>query len=512
MTKTPIRPSILDRAIGFFSPSAMQGRLRSRMQTDIMLRGYESARPSRANAGWRKAGTSADAEIGAAGAMLRDAMRDLVRNNPHAAKAVSSLVSYIVGPGITPRANTGNRALDKRVNKLWDEFTKRADFDDQLDLYGLQTLICREMIEGGEVLIRRRWRRGDDELPVPLQLQILEGDFIDSARDGKLAASDGYFIQGVEFTAQGKRKSYWLWPAHPGNSHMDPRWKVSSKAVAASEIAHVYEKQRTQVRGVPWGVPVMNSLRDLGDYEAAEIMRKKIEACAVGVVSGEEEGPTGAPSDTGPGFYDVDGNLVERFEPGMFLYARGGRQVTFNSPSASGDYEPYKRSMLHTIAAGFRIPYSVLSGDLSQNSYASQKVGMADFARLVESVQWQILIPMACEPIWRWFIEAAFLAGKINRTDIPAKWSPPPFPSGDPAKDIKAEIAAIRAGLKTLTEVAAERGMTIDDLVEEIKLANDKLDAANIVLDTDPRRVTGSGQLQVEPAEESEEPPAQQPG
>jgi hypothetical protein len=35
-------------------------------------------------------------------ALLRDRMRDLVRNNPHAAKAVAVLVNNIIGAGIMP--------------------------------------------------------------------------------------------------------------------------------------------------------------------------------------------------------------------------------------------------------------------------------------------------------------------------------------------------------------------------------------------------------------------------
>lgn len=36
------------------------------------------------------------------------------------------------------------------------------------------------------------------------------------------------------------------------------------------------------MRGVPWGTPAMTSLRDLSEYEGAEILRKKLEACLVG--------------------------------------------------------------------------------------------------------------------------------------------------------------------------------------------------------------------------------------
>lgn len=56
-------------------------------------------------------------------------------------------------------------------------------------------------------------------------------------------------------------------------------------------------KQRTQARGVPWGAPVIRSLRDLDDYEVAELVRKKTEACVTAIVLGDDEAQQGiAPS------------------------------------------------------------------------------------------------------------------------------------------------------------------------------------------------------------------------
>ena len=62
-------------------------------------------------------------------------MRDLVRNNPHAAKAVSVLVNNIVGSGIMPRAASGNDKLDCKVNALWEAWSAQCDADGQLDFY-----------------------------------------------------------------------------------------------------------------------------------------------------------------------------------------------------------------------------------------------------------------------------------------------------------------------------------------------------------------------------------------
>lgn len=135
-------PSWLDRAIGIVAPRAALRRVQARDALDLLGRGYDGAAKGRRTEGWRSPGTSADAEIAAAGGLLRDRMRDLVRNNPHAAKAVSVLVNNLIGSGIIPRAASGDGKLDSQATALWDAWSVRCDADGQLDFLGLQTLAC----------------------------------------------------------------------------------------------------------------------------------------------------------------------------------------------------------------------------------------------------------------------------------------------------------------------------------------------------------------------------------
>ena len=295
-----------DHAIATVAPRMAARRVMARQAFETLTRGYDGAARGRRTDGWRAPGSSADTEIGVAGALLRDRMRDLVRNNPHAAKAVAVLVNNIIGAGIMPRAASGDDKLDRKVDALFERWTADCDADGQLDFYGLQTLICREMVEAGEVLVRRRQRRASDGLPVPLQLQVLEADFLDATKSGALGA--GRLVQGIEFDPVGKRRAYWLHPEHPGDAHGALRGVLDSRPVPATEIAHVYEKQRTQARGVPWGAPVIRSLRDLDDYEVAELVRKKTEACVTAIVFGDDEAQQGI----APSVVDADGNRVEQ--------------------------------------------------------------------------------------------------------------------------------------------------------------------------------------------------------
>tara|TARA_R110000787_G_scaffold143488_5_gene257285 strand:- start:57682 stop:59178 length:1497 start_codon:yes stop_codon:yes gene_type:complete len=483
--------SWLDRAVAVFAPVAATKRALARQAFDGLARGYDGASKGRRTDGWRTAGTSADMEVGMASALLRDRMRDLVRNNPHAAKAVSVLVNNIIGAGIMPRAVSSNDQLDKAVNKLWSEWSHHCDADGQLDFYGLQTLICREMVEAGEVLVRRRMRKISDGLDVPVQLQVLEADFLDATKNGETAGKDR-LVQGVQFDGIGRRKAYWVHGSHPGDSYGAIHSGLQSKSVTASDIVHVYEKQRVQVRGVPWGAPVIRSLRDLDDYEVAEIVRKKTEACVTAIVFGDDESQQGvAPSVT-----DADGKRVEQFEPSLIAYARGGKDIKFNQPAATGGYAEYKRASLHTVSAGFRVPYELLTGDLSQVNYSSIRAGLVEFRRMIDAVQWQLFIPMLCQPVWNWFTEAAWLAGHIPEPVVPVEWSPPKFEAVDPMKDAMADLLSIRSGTMTLAEAIARQGRNPDAVLAEIASMNTKLDAAGIVLDSDPRRVTKTGSAQ----------------
>ena len=68
---------------------------------------------------------------------------------------------------------------------------------------------------------------------------------------------------------------------HPGCLTLT-NWQAGfiSKPIPAESVLHVYKKDRPgQVRGVTWLAPVILKLRDLDEYEDAELVRKKIEAC-----------------------------------------------------------------------------------------------------------------------------------------------------------------------------------------------------------------------------------------
>ena len=490
----PVRQNLLDRAIGYFSPVAAAERVKARGVIDNMTRDYSGAAVGRNTDGWKVSSTSADHEIWKGGRRLRDRARDLERNNPYAAKAASILTTNIVGEGIMPRAMTGDAERDKRVMAVFDKWSRQCDAEGQLDFYGLQTLAVRGMVVGGEMLARRRIRRSTDGLSVPLQIQLLEPDFLDDMRHGDLLGGFNA-VQGVEFDAIGRRAAYWMFRNHPGNNFT---FRTVSFRVPASEVVHLYEKQRTQSRGVSWFAPVVRRIRDVDDYDFAEGIRKKIEASTVAFVTGEDEELTLTPDgERKPSrVEDANGNLIEKFAPGLIAYLRGGKDVKFNQPAAVGGYEAYKRVTAREIATGTRVPYNLLTNDGSQENFSAQRALTVDFRRFCGVVQRQIVIPMLCEPIWRWFCEAAYAAGEIDDVYIPVEWSTPRWQAIDPYKDAMADLIGIRMGLKSWAEAVSERGWNPDDMFAEIVAWNAKFDEAGAIFDGDARKVSLAGVVQ----------------
>lgn len=457
----------------------MRGAKRVQARNLIQALGYEGARVGRRTDGWITAATSADAEAQGAIATLRDRARDLVRNNPYAARAIDVKVSNTIGVGIT--AEVKNRKLARR----WATFADTCDADGKLDFYGLQSLIERCRMESGECLIRRvpsRLVTGG----VAMKLRVLEPDYIDSSRDGTVPESNNQIRGGIEYDTFGVVVAYYIHGQHPGDS-----WSISayrkgatSTRVDASEVIHVFRKLRAgQTRGVTDFAPVMLRTRDLDDYDDAEVMRKKIEACLATFVTT----PAGIDSASMGTLSTDDKGRVESLFPGMIKYLAPGEGVTMSDPKSSGGYGDFQRFGLRAIAAGVGVPYELMTGDLSQVNYSSYRAGLVDFRRRLEQDQWHIHVPQFCTRVSNWFQEEVSIQepGLGDRTAF--EWTPPRFELIDPLKETEAEIAAIEAGLDTWDEVIRRRGWTAAEQRKKLAANNAEADRLGLKLRGDYR-------------------------
>lgn len=509
--------NFLDRVIGWVSPTAERRRLAERARIDAMLgkREYAGATAGRRAGDWIRGGKDGTAEARAAAKSLRESARSLVRDNAYASLALEEWeanVAPIAARAMIDELNPDRaRAANEAIDRVWYEWTCRADYNGLTSFEGLQFLVVRALIQDGGCLIRRHSVPSSMKMPVPFQLQLLELDYLDDTKDGQRSADGSSVIGGIEFGPDGRRRGYWLFREHPGAAQTIAQNSRASVFVPADEMLHVFDPLRPgQQLGASRYASVILRTRDIDGYEEAELVRKQTEACLVGAV--EDANPDANETQTvGASVMDASGNLIETFSPGMMAYLPPGRSIKFHQPSATGGYSDYVCSQLHGVAAGIGVPYEQMTGDLSRVTFISGRLGMLSFRRRVNKMRTKVFIPQFLEPVWAWFIDAALASGAIQTLPdqrVWAKWTPPRWESIQPREDAEADLTDIRSGARTLAQVITERGGDPADQLREIAETNAMLDEQEIVLDSDPRHRTKTGNpTEVPGPEETAEEP-----
>lgn len=473
MAYRPIAPSNrFERALEVLLPGLALRRTIQRMGIEE-ARGYDAAKQGRRTAGWVAGGGSANEEIGRGLARVRNRARDTVRNNEYAKRAVGVYSANVVSYGITLTPENRGEQAD------WKAWTDGLDCDAAADdnFNGLLRLAVEERFSSGEVLIRRRWRRLDDGLRIPMQLQLLEPDHLDESRHGPVGNAGNVCILGKEYDQLGRCVAYWLFPEHPGEVASFRARSFESRRVPAADVIHYFRKPRpSAVRGISELAVSLMRYRDLAEWQDAELVRKKMEACVVAIISSDQpDKKLGMAGDGG----------AEKMRPGMLARIGAADAVTFNNPIPSSGGGEFTRHQLHALAVGSGITYAQLTGDMSQANFASNRMGLIEFRQMIEQEQWLQLVPKVLQPIRRWYQEAAVVAGRPVGDVTADKVSMPRKHQVDPLKDTLTYKEAIRGGGRTLTDVLREDGITLDEYIRERSAELQALEAAGIVVDTD---------------------------
>jgi lambda family phage portal protein len=437
-------------------------------------RRYEGASKNKRLSKWLTPNRGANAALLNDNQTLRNRARDLRRNNAYAAKAVMIYSSNVIGTGIrTQFTKEGSSSSDLPIEKLWKEWahTTECDYDGRHDLFGLQKILAEAEFESGEVLVRFRF---DSQSKFPLKLQVLESDFIDTNMDG--ATKDGNIIvQGIEFDRSGKRVAYYLFETHPGEN----RASGKSNKIPADEILHIFDTLRPgQVRGVTRLAPVIVRMKDLDDFEDAQLMRQKIAACFTAFVRDIN-------IETLDTDLDIDVDVAERMEPAMIEHLPPGKTVEFANPPGVQNYKEYTSVVLHGIASGMGLTYEALTGDFSEVNFSSGRMGWIEFFRNVQKWQKQIVIGQFLNPVVKEFLKIAKIIGA--EADVKTYHIPPKREMIDPTKEIAATINSIKGGLSNLSEELAALGKDPVEHLTQYKKDMDLLDSLGLQIQSDPR-------------------------
>ncbi len=481
--------------MGFFTP--VENKKKEIIKSNNALRRYEGATKSDRYKNWNLNSNNLinDRVLGLE--ILRARSRDLVKNDGYSKHGLESIQANTVGTGITGEIiNSKTGKPNKKVQGIWNTFIESKNFDAErmLNFNGMQALVMKEIAESGECFFRKFPNKYYNK-NIPFEIKLIQSELIDLNKDTTMFITDvdsEVISQGVHFNERGRRLGFYL-------KNKFNNFNLNSKFIPYEEMRQVFNLiDISQVHGIPWLAPVMLDIKDLSDYQHAELIRRKIASLYTAFIHDIDGN---SPTDNEE---DPDGNQSVEMMPGLTVELPAGRTVTLSKPPTVTGHESFCASYLKKIACGLGVTYEVLSGDLSQVNFSSGRMGWLEYYRNIELWRWKTIIPLFCEPIFEWFLQSINMYHGIDTSNLKINWTPPRREMIDPLKEVQADIMKIRNGFCSLDEIHREYGQNSADVLQKIKHIFDELNNMGIVLDCDPSKTTQNGSLNISRSKKSD--------
>lgn len=484
-----------------------RGDATQRQRLQAQARAYEGASVDRLAGDWFAMGTSADSELLTSLRILRNRARQLVRDNPYARQAVRLLMNNVVGTGIGLQAQVVNTrgklqsAINTSIEQAFADWSQ-ADTCHTAGVMGLaeiERMAVAAVATAGEVIIRLVRQPFGRRGRIPLALEVIEADRLMDQWQTARAPNGNAIRMGVEVDDWGRPVAYWFLPRHPGDYQFATFDPAKYVRVEAQDVLHLYIVERwPQTRGESWFSSTLRTVRDVGQYEDATLIKARASANIVGFIKSPE--PVAADATEG-------GRRILETEPGTWQTLLPGEDVAgFNATAPSPELEPFLRHMVRKQAVGVGISYEAYSRDYTGATYSSMRVGLLDDRDLYRVLQGWVVKRLRERLHVEWCDAAALVGAAKFGTDYytnPQRYQAARFKCRgwawiDPAKEVAAYKAAVRGGFMTQGDVisATSPDKDIEDVLrerhEELAMAAE----LDLVFDTDPAQVNDKGAVQ----------------
>jgi lambda family phage portal protein len=413
----------------------------------------------------------------------------LYQNKPLAHRGVDVMVSAIIGTGIIARPEVeGDDALTELLRKTFLRWTLNCDAEGLNDWYSMQPIRTRGLVVSGESLTRYL-TRGFIPGQVPLELQVFEPDQI-----AEHVRADNV-INGIEFSGN-KRAKYHLYKSHPDARY--GKGRLETVQVPAEEISHLFLQQRPgQVRGISWLAPAAIRIKELDEAIDAHLVLQKIAACFSPIIEDIGNDPVNM-MDAVNGNVKTDSDFIapDMISPGEITYLAKGKKPYFAQPPSVAGFAAFVELIQRDIASAMNVPYADISSDVNKANFSSQRAARLAFVRIIEQLQYTLIIPRMIRPDCLAWEKAGKLSGAIPKdARITWKFMPQPLGHIDPQADVQAAILKARAMGLTPKQFVEQQGYEWSEQLKEYADALSELDAAKIKVSIDPRQPYSSDTL-----------------
>lgn len=409
-----VKPSIIDKAIAFFSPERAVKRLKAKATLEYFNNtSYEGASTTKKSLKfWGGSLKSADKDDLPSLPRLRARSRDLYRNDPLVIGAIDTNLNSVIGAGLKVQSNVDAEYLGlseeeavewevkaEREFAFWAE-SVNADASRKKNFYELQTVALASTLLSGDVFavlpgIKR------DFWPYETCISLIEADRVCNEND---ALDSEELAGGIRVDKWGAPVEYYILKSHPGGYGMDREWvKILAWGESGRRnVLHLFRQVRPgQRRGIPYLAPVIKHLKLLGDYTEAELV-----AAVIGgmfTVFLRNENPDAEP------FEDEELKLA----PGAIVGLGPNEDISIADPKRPNSaYDAFVRGIIEQIGVGLNLPYEILIKHFT-SSYTAARASFLEAWRAFKARRaW--FVAGFCQPIYEAVITEAVIKGRLN--------------------------------------------------------------------------------------------------
>jgi lambda family phage portal protein len=468
------KPPLLDRLITRISPRWALERDRARAML-ARSGGYVGGAYSQRFANWTPGVRDADGDTIYDLREMRGRSRDLARNAPIARGAVGTMVTYVVGTGLSVQSRIDAKLLglsDDEASAKQKEFERYfniwagslfANFNQQQSFYEMQDLTERSELESGDVfaLLVKSEAPG---WPYRIAVQIVEADRICNKNN---AMDTDEMTQGI-VKKRGIPKSIWIADRHPGRviGAMRTNWKEVPfyGATGRRNVLHLMHMERPdQTRGIPWLASIVAKVKQLDRYSDAEV-DAAVNAATMAVFA-QMDGEAFDDLFNVEAKQDYIDNVKSQpgtIESGRVISTLPGETITSPTPGRPNPaFEQFFLAVNNEIAMGLGLPRDVLLKAFNA-SYSASRAALMDAWRTYKVRRFR-KASRFCQPIYEEVIIDGVAMGHLSAPGLLAdpmiraawlgsSWSGDGPGALDPMKEAAAAKLRKDEGITTLPE------------------------------------------------------------
>ena len=473
---------IIDKAIAAVAPGIAVKRELNHRRLEFLNSGYShygANKTKKSVLGWQNRSRSPKEDINDNLQTLIERSRDLYMGGACIATgAIKTIRTNVVGGGLVLKPKIDPMFLKMssdeaeewertaaREFSYWAESTNCDSFR-MHNFYELQQVAFFSQILSGDTIILLPFKKRTGQI-YDLSIQLIEADRVGTPFD---RISEKNISAGVE-VRNGEVTAYYIFDEHPGSMYFNglnyKRVEAFGAKTGRRNVLHLMESERIdQTRGVSILAPVIESLRNLGEYTNAELRAAVVSGLFTVFVRTER--PETGIGESMPFSEQIDGEDDFSYElgPGAIVNLGLDEKIDVANPGRPNtSFDPFVSSILRQIGAALELGYELTIKHFSA-SYSASRAALLEAWKMFRMRRtW--LANGFCQPIYEEFLTEAVAKGRIYAPgffDDPiiraayckAEWHGPSAGQIDPLKEVNAAEKRINIGVSTGEREAAE--------------------------------------------------------